>query len=577
MPGQMSILGPFTTPTGFWFDFAVIPNLAQMTVRYPEEYPIVRILWIKMIVLYPGLLEMPRCCYPPWSLNRVRCDNSDVHSSCSLIFILFISAVFEYVEPDFEAYSLGDPYVMDDPYVDQMWYLDAIGASGAWQRTQGAPEVRICVIDTGVDLHHEDLQDNFHSFGYDSVLRQYTRSDLNGHGTMCAGIIGASANNARGTAGLMWSSDILSCRFLGEDGKGFLSDAIRCIQYCADKGARIVSNSWGTYSYSQALKDAMEYYAEQYGIIYTSAAGNEGLDNDGPSPMYPASFDLPSIISVAATDQSGFLAPFSNYGGKTVHIAAPGEHIVSTWRNNTYRGMSGTSFATPMVASALGLMISVNPQVTSERLKEVLFQAATKSPILANRVIQGRFLNISAAVESILEYSDDRLTEEPVTNRPVYVDSIDVSFNSLPWKSERILMPDGRVTNISFWKNFDSNCPKSRYPRYNFRSYLDDNLIPKHVYIPTHTSAVVGQRIAVDTCIQPGGHWDSILILLECDEIFSNCSCVVNNDGCGRRRGGKLRFKVKQSREYMILVLPSDPLETGKYKLRIRPSKHRML
>lgn len=471
--------------------------------------------------------------------------------------------------------SMGSP-VVNDPYFPRSWHLPAVKAIDSWNISRGDPDTRICIIDSGVDLRHEDLVGNVHVTGYDAISRQNTTVDTHGHGTMCAGIVAAKPDNGKGVSGLMWNAQIFSCRFLAEDGHGYLSDAIECMQWCVDHDALIMSNSWGTYSNSRALKDSMEYFSQTYGAFYVAAAGNEGLDNDGSTPMYPASYNLSSILSVAATNKSGQLATFSNYGKNSVSIAAPGYQIYSTWANNTYSDRSGTSFATPLVAATLGLMASVRPDISSmEFLASILLDSASHSPVLDTLIAESRFLNVYNAVWRAYTYGQAQV-DDPMGSNSLHMHARFLNASNLPVKSTIIQMPDDQIASVlAVPENFTTHCAHSRYPRYNFKAYMEDTLIPKHVFVVEPSEHKVRGRLTFDTCVQPDGPWDSIMVVLDCNTNLKGCICLANNDGCGpKRHGSKVHVRIRKGRRYLVFVLPSDPLERGSYRLRIKdPSR----
>src|SRR5262249_33950829 len=145
-------------------------------------------------------------------------------------------------------------------------------------------------------------------------------------------------------------------------GSGNAADAIDAILYAANNGARVMNNSWGGGGFSQALRDAIEY-AQQHNVVFVAAAGNEGSDNDA-TPSYPASYDVPNVLSVAAYGPTGALASFSNFGRQTVDLAAPGVDILSSVPGNSYKTFSGTSMATPHVSGVAALLLARNPQAT---------------------------------------------------------------------------------------------------------------------------------------------------------------------------------------------------------------------
>jgi hypothetical protein len=236
-------------------------------------------------------------------------------------------------------------------------------------------DVVVAVIDTGVDYNHKDLNQYMwrnpgeipangvddDANGYiDDVFGANTADgtgdpmDHNGHGTHIAGIITKVASE-QGTTSPK-GVKIMALRFLDAKGLGGLFSAIKALQYVVDMkhrgvNIRISNNSWGGAPFSDVLHSAIEMTANA-DIAFVSAAGNFGVDND-EDPEYPASIKLPNVVAVAAIDDNHNLALFSNYGEKSVHIAAPGVNISSTFLNNTYRRMSGTSMSAPIVSGLL--------------------------------------------------------------------------------------------------------------------------------------------------------------------------------------------------------------------------------
>jgi subtilisin family serine protease len=248
----------------------------------------------------------------------------------------------EYAEPN---YLVRAAVIPDDPRFNEQWYLlntgqtvngtagtvDAdIDAPESWEITQGIPSVVVAVIDSGVDKNHPDIKDNLLT-GYDFVDEDNDPADLNGHGTHVAGIIGAAANNAQGVAGIAWKPRVMPLRALDQKGEGTIGDVVDAIAFAAANDAKIINMSFAGPSYSQTLYNSIKAYPD---ILFVAAAGNEGAqatgNNNDVIPLYPASFELPNILSVTATDQNDSLSRFANTGLKSVDIAAPGEKIVST-------------------------------------------------------------------------------------------------------------------------------------------------------------------------------------------------------------------------------------------------------
>src|SRR5215208_5052955 len=248
----------------------------------------------------------------------------------------------EYAEPN---YVLR--VATSDPDFDRLWGLGKIGAPAAWGVTTGSPGVVVGVIDSGVDFSHHDLAgarwtnppescDACRSNGVDDDHNGYVDDwrgwdfangdndpfDDNGHGTHVAGTIGAVGDNGVGVAGVNWTVRLMPLKFLGADGSGDAADAIRAVLYADAMGADVTNNSWGGGEYSQALADAIRT-ADSRGSLFVAAAGNSFSDND-LDPVYPAGYDAPNVVSVAASDPDDDLAWFSNVGAgcrRLLHLA----------------------------------------------------------------------------------------------------------------------------------------------------------------------------------------------------------------------------------------------------------------
>ncbi len=354
----------------------------------------------------------------------------------------------EYAEPNF-VIKLDDPQqvspknllksetdssnIPNDPMFAEQWALNNIGQNGgkekadiaavqAWEKTKGSKKVVIAVLDTGVDYTHNDLVSNIwirpenvpaykddelgvinDLYGFNADDNLSDPMDDNGHGTHCAGVIGAEGNNEEGIAGINWEVEIMPLKFLGRSGFGSTKNAIEAINYAIDRrrngvNIRVISASWGSTAYSKALEDVIRAAGEE-GILFIAAAGNDSSDNDS-RPHYPSNYDLPNVISVAATDRNDNLASFSNRGVKTVHLAAPGKDIASTWLKDGYRDASGTSMATPQVSGVAGLILATDPKMSVEKLKERILNSVDKVDSLNGKVKTGGRLNAAKALEN---------------------------------------------------------------------------------------------------------------------------------------------------------------------------------
>lgn len=343
----------------------------------------------------------------------------------------------EYAEPSYKITLDCDTFFKsvtndpNDPMFGDQWSLKNTGQRGgkveadinaahAWAITTGSDEVVVAVLDSGVDYTHTDLINNIwvrpasvseyedddlgaidDEHGYNAVDNNGDPMDQNGHGTHCAGIIGAEGGNGFGIAGINWKVKIMPLKFMSAGGFGTTKDAIECINYVINRkragvNVRIISASWGSTQKSKALEDAIKKAGEE-GILFIAASGNNSADADR-YPHYPASYDLPNIISVAALNRNDELASFSNYGAKRVHVAAPGAEILSTWLRGQFEEHSGTSMATPEVAGVAALVLSVDPNLSLKELRERLFASVDQLDTLNGKVSTGGRINAARAV-----------------------------------------------------------------------------------------------------------------------------------------------------------------------------------
>ncbi len=370
-------------------------------------------------------------------------DNADAETVAAQYRSM--SDVVAYAEPNFKI-ALDDPTqrefprdtvfrnfpgMPNDPQFADQWSLFNMGQDGgkekadisavkAWETQKGSKDVVVAVLDTGVDFTHVDLKDNMwirpanipaytdDELGTYNDLNGFNGTDAiadpmddNGHGTHCAGIIGAEGDNGEGIAGVNWHVKIMPLKFLGRGGFGSVDDAIEAINYAIDRkkngvNIRIISASWGSTQKSQALEDVIRA-AGDAGILFIAAAGNDSSNNDS-RPHYPSNYDLPNVISVAALDRNDQLASFSNYGLKTVHVAAPGKDILSTWLNDAYREASGTSMATPEVSGVAALVIANEPNISMKDLKARILRSVDKIDSLKDKVASGGRINAAKAL-----------------------------------------------------------------------------------------------------------------------------------------------------------------------------------
>ncbi len=278
--------------------------------------------------------------------------------------------------------------LLNDPAMNQKWGLVQNQIGKAWGISQGSKKIKVAVIDTGIDVNHEDLKENLWKnpgetgfdgsgkdkssnkidddgngfvddvFGWNFVRNNNDLSDNHGHGTHIAGIIGAVGGNGKGISGVSPEISLMILKYY--DPKGFgednLKNTIKAIHYAIDNGAHIINYSGGGLEFSADEKAAVEK-ARKRGILFVAAAGNERSNSD-INKYYPADYSLDNIISVTAVDSQTQVLPSSNYGVLTVDIGAPGNNIYSTLPDNKYGYMTGTSQATAYVSGVAALVLA---------------------------------------------------------------------------------------------------------------------------------------------------------------------------------------------------------------------------
>ncbi|HXX54038.1 MAG TPA: S8 family serine peptidase [Thermodesulfovibrionales bacterium] len=392
----------------------------------------------------------------------------------------------EYAEPNYIRYASFLPN--DTFFSPQQWALrndgsyasgtagDDIKAAPAWDITTGSSSVVIAVIDSGIDYNHPDfvgtaglgniwtnpgetcsdgIDHDGNGFindcrGWNFVDDNNNPMDDFGHGTHVAGIIGAAGNNSLGIAGVMWQVKLIPLKILDSTGTGTVSDSISAIQYVvtnASKGIKVINASYGGFTFSQAEFDAISG-ANAQGILFVAAAGNGdptacaelatciGLNSD-LTPTYPASYNILNVISVAATDQNDMLASFSNFGN-SVHVAAPGVHILSTIPTSglsqpflsfctgspaaDYDFCGGTSMAAPHVSGLAGLLYSFydgvhNTQFNYWQVRDAIFWFVDYLGTLNDKVMTGGRITAYRALSSLL--TPTNLVATPVSSSQI--------------------------------------------------------------------------------------------------------------------------------------------------------------
>ena len=365
-------------------------------------------------------------------------EDEDNRSADEVVTQYRALAEVEYAEPNSEIKldhdSAGKHVHANDELFFKQWGLFNHGQDGgkfgadisamrAWATTKGSDQVVVAVIDSGADYTHPDLANNI--WRRPEIIKAYQDDDLtaespiddihgfnvsegtgdpmddNGHGTHCAGIIGAEGGNEIGIAGVNWTVKIMPLKFMDAEGLGTTGDAIEAINYVINRkragvNVRIISASWGSTVKSRALEDVIRKAGDE-GILFVAAAGNASSDNDR-TPHYPASYNLNNVISVAAVNRYDELTSFSNYGATSVHVAAPGEAIMSTWLNHDFTEKKGTSMATPFVAGVAALVLATNPTISVDDLRARILKSVDLLPALKGKVSTGGRINAAKAV-----------------------------------------------------------------------------------------------------------------------------------------------------------------------------------
>ena len=347
-----------------------------------------------------------------------------------------------------------------------------ISAESAWDTTTGSNTVVVGVIDSGIDINHRDLKDNifvntaetpgnnidddgngyvddvngWDFVGHDRTVFDNANDDA--HGTHVAGIIGARGNNSAGIAGVNWNVQIMPLKALGPQGgtDATLLEAYNYAKAMKQHGVnlRVLNNSYGGQQFSQSLLDGIKQLGDA-GILFIAAAGNDGLNNDVVA-HFPATYDLPNVISVASSTSNGLISfSFSNQGPQTVHLAAPGLDIISTTPHgytgeglnaaateadgSTYSTFTGTSMATPHVAGAAALALGANPNISLEKLRAAVLFGVDESGGFTNVVITGGRLNANKTVQ----FASENDTTAPATPGNFRINSQNARRIELRW------------------------------------------------------------------------------------------------------------------------------------------------
>lgn len=281
--------------------------------------------------------------------------------------------------------------------VSDSWGQDKISARAVWAEGIYGQNVKVAVVDSIVDVTHPQIQpriavntgeipnngidddgngviDDYYGAAFISVPSSVKTPSS--HGTHVAGIIAADSRYGS-VEGVAPQAQIIPAQFITNDGGGSLGDAVLAMQYSANRGAKIINASWGGAPCVASLRSAFTELQSK-GVLIIVAAGNEGRDID-VFPEFPASFGLSNQITVAAASVSDFMTSWSNSGFNFVHVAAPGERILSTIPGNSTAYMEGTSMAAPFVSGAAALLWSAKPDASASQIRTAILQSVDVS------------------------------------------------------------------------------------------------------------------------------------------------------------------------------------------------------
>ncbi len=251
---------------------------------------------------------------------------------------------------------VGPSFVPNDPYLGAQWHLDRITATTAWDLSKGQ-SVTVAVVDSGVDGQHPDLTANV-VVGWNMVDGTRVTDDVFGHGTRGAGVVSASVNNGMGVAGVALQARLMPVRVANIDGNATIGRLLAGIIQAVDAGARVVNVSYAQAATNPMIQEAGRY-AHSRGAVLVVAAGNEGR-NFSQQPTL-------GMVVVGGTGQDDRRVSWSDYGPH-ITVVAPADGIWTTERQGGYRAVSGTSYASPMVAGVLALMMAANPKASIDEL-----------------------------------------------------------------------------------------------------------------------------------------------------------------------------------------------------------------
>jgi subtilisin family serine protease len=257
------------------------------------------------------------------------------------------------------------------------------GSNAIWTNTGEIPN-------NGRDDDGNGYIDDVH--GWNFVSNTNSPEDDDGHGTHVSGIVLGTTQDIMATPIAQAKIRIMPLKFLDANGSGTTANAVRAIYYAVNNGAKVLNNSWGGGGFSESLLQAMAYAYDKK-VVFVAAAGNASNNNDA-SATYPANYNVPNVMSIAATSDADGMAYFSNYGRSTVHVGSPGVSIYSTFPNNSLGYASGTSMAAPFISGLAALIVRESPTMTGYQVKNLIFANSVGISALVNKTTTQARMNV---------------------------------------------------------------------------------------------------------------------------------------------------------------------------------------
>jgi subtilisin family serine protease len=264
---------------------------------------------------------------------------------------------------------------VNDPGYKYEWYLGATGVDKSWSLIKQQREIKVAVLDTGIDYTHPDLKNKIlTNLGYNFISGTQDATDDNGHGTHVSGIIAAEANNKQGITGVTGSLDvkIIPVKVLDSNGEGTSDVIAKGIRYAADNGADIINMSFDASEKDVDIDSAIQY-AKSKGVFMVAAAGNSSSSCDADTPASDS-----GVFTVSAINSNMRVASFSNYGS-SVQAASPGVSILSTIPGGKYQEWDGTSMAAPVVSGIAAILKAEDPTLTPDSIASLLDSTTAQS------------------------------------------------------------------------------------------------------------------------------------------------------------------------------------------------------